>query len=282
MRGYRWLLPLVGVVALIVVGTTGASAQTPVPAGAPAGTGRVTAVHGLRGLVADVYLDGAVVLGGFSPERTTDALSVPVGRHRLDVRAAGDPVTSPPLVTASFDVPAGGHVSVVVHQSASGAPTATAFLNDLSAVAPGQSRLAVRNAAAAQPVDVRLDGVPLVGALANGREFAAPTSGAAHVLAVAPAGAANPVLGPDTVQLLPGSAYAFYLIGSQPDGSLGWIFEQFGGLPSTPLAISTGSGGTAGRGPGPSPRDLVAAGSVVLVSGLVFLRRRSSTPRPAA
>jgi len=68
----------------------------PVPAQA-ADTGTVTLVHGVRGLVADIYLDGAVALQVFQPERTAGPLTLPAGSHAVDVRAAGSAATSTPL-----------------------------------------------------------------------------------------------------------------------------------------------------------------------------------------
>lgn len=39
----------------------------------------VTLVHGFRGLLADVYLDGERILQGFAPERSTDPTELPSG-----------------------------------------------------------------------------------------------------------------------------------------------------------------------------------------------------------
>ena len=43
-------------------------------------------VHGLRGLVADIYLDGTLVLPTFQPERSTDPLPIPAGDHLIEIR----------------------------------------------------------------------------------------------------------------------------------------------------------------------------------------------------
>src|SRR5882762_9726720 len=50
-------------------------------------TGTVTLVHGVRGLTADIYLDGAVALQVFQPERTAGPLTLRAGSHAVDVRA---------------------------------------------------------------------------------------------------------------------------------------------------------------------------------------------------
>src|SRR5205085_1478076 len=108
------------VAASVVVATAGpASAQTPM--------GTVTVVHGLRGVVADVYVDGQLALPTFQPDRVTDPIQVPAGSHHVEIRQAGDPATAPPAVTADVDVIAGGRQSIVAHLSSTGAPTVTVY-----------------------------------------------------------------------------------------------------------------------------------------------------------
>src|SRR4051812_39528741 len=69
------------------------------PAGAQTGTAHVVLLHGLQGVVADVYLDGAIVFQAFQPERVTDPLDIPAGPRRVDIRPTGAPATSPPAVS---------------------------------------------------------------------------------------------------------------------------------------------------------------------------------------
>ena len=81
-------LRLTAVVSILTVaasggGTQGASAQTP--------TAVVTVVHGLRGVVADIYIDNTLVLPAFQPERVTD----PVTRMSTWCRRGAAPASSP-------------------------------------------------------------------------------------------------------------------------------------------------------------------------------------------
>ena len=69
--------------------------------------GSVRVVHGLRGLVADIYLDGTLVLPTFQPERSTDPLAIPAGDHLVEIRAAGAAATETPLLTQTVTVPGG-------------------------------------------------------------------------------------------------------------------------------------------------------------------------------
>src|SRR5215210_4801648 len=124
-------------------------------AGAQEATGTVTIVHGFRGLVADVYLDGTLILESFEPERATDPVQLAAGDHQVEVREAGAAASSAAAVAGTLTVPAGSNLSAVVE------PTMTVFNNDTAGVAPGSTRLVVRHAAAAGPVSVSLDNAPL-------------------------------------------------------------------------------------------------------------------------
>ena len=72
-------------------------------------------VHGLRGLVADVYLDGNLALPTFQPERATDPIAIPAGEHLVEIRSAGAAASDTPLLTQSVTVPAGFSGSLIAH-----------------------------------------------------------------------------------------------------------------------------------------------------------------------
>ena len=91
----------------------------------------------MRGLVADVYLDGTLVLPTFRPERATEPLPILAGDHLVEIRQTGAAATDEPLLTQEVTVPAGLHGSVVAHLDANGNPKLTAFADDLSAVRRG-------------------------------------------------------------------------------------------------------------------------------------------------
>ena len=111
-------------------------------------------------------------------------MTVPAGSHRLDVRKAGDPATAMPLVSSTFDTPAGRRASLLVHLGATGAPQVSIYDDDVAPIPAGQVRLVLRHGAAAGPVDFLLDGLPLVRALANTAQFASNQGAAAHELAI--------------------------------------------------------------------------------------------------
>ena len=238
----RLSLTVASLIAGLVLATMGAStslAQEPAPAS-------VTLVHGVRGLIADVYLDGALALPAFEPERTTDALSIPAGPHTVDVRTAGAAADSAPVVSASVDLPPGGQFSAVVHLAQDGSPTVTLYPDDLSQVQAGGARVVVRHAAAAPPIDVNLDGAQLAAALANANQAESDTAPGSHTVEVQLEGAPAPALPPEDVPIAEGSATVLYLVGAANDNSLVWLAQQQTGVASSaPTAVRSGTDGLA-------------------------------------
>src|SRR3954471_2267731 len=114
MRKFLMVLAVGGALAasLTATNTVVASAQT--------ATGTVTVVHGLRGVVADVYVDGTLALPAFEPERVTDPIALPAGPHRVEIRLAGAAPTDPPAVTGDVDVTADAFQSIVAHLDSAG------------------------------------------------------------------------------------------------------------------------------------------------------------------
>ena len=234
-------------------------------------TGLVRVVHGLRGLVADIYLDGTLALPTFQPERSTDPLPIPAGDHLIEIRAAGAAPSDVPLLTQTVTVPAGFQGSLVAHLDATGQPTLTAFADDLTAVPAGQSRLVVRHAAAAEDVSVLLNEQPAIPSITSKSEAEQELGAGTYQLAVAPAGGGAVLAAPQTVEYADGTANFMYLIGSQPEGTLGWAVVQVGGLQSAPAAIQTGDGSTLGSGDdGGLPVALIVTAALIGASGVAI------------
>jgi Domain of unknown function (DUF4397) len=230
--------------------------------------GTVTIVHGFRGLVADVYLDGTLILESFEPERATDPVQLAAGDHEVEVREAGAEASSAAAVAGTLNVPAGSNLSAVVHLSESGEPTMTVFDNDTRTVPPGSSRLVVRHAAAAGPVNVSVDDAPLASDLANPREAGREVTATTHRVSVS--AGSEVLLPPQDVPLQEGTAQYLYLIGSQDDGTVAWITQTVSGLQTVPAGVPTGNSGLAdaGSGGGAPVLPLVAAAFFVLMGGL--------------
>jgi hypothetical protein len=240
----------------------------PAPAGA-ADEGGVRVVHGVRGLVADVYVDGKLVLETFQPERNTDPLRVPAGDHEVEVRSAGAATTEAPLLTGTLEVTAGEVTSAVVHLNADGDPALTQFTDDDAAIPAGQTRVVVRHVAAAPPIDVRLDGDALAEDLANTEEAEREVAAGSHEVSVTQTGTSTEITPAQDVPFAEGAATAMYLIGDQEAGTLGWLAVPVTGLQSVPTKVQTGDSGLAAPTGGGTPWTavtLAGLGSVLLAA----------------
>jgi hypothetical protein len=224
--------------------------------------GLVRVVHGLRGLVADVYLDGTLVLPTFRPERSTDPLPIPAGDHLIEIREAGAATTDEPLLTQEVTVPAGFRGSLIAHLDREGEPTLTAFADDLTPLPPGQSRVVIRHAAAAGPVRVLLNDEPTFERLRSATEAAQVVGAGRYEVAVTAPQGGEPLAPPQGLEYADGTAYFMYLIGSRPEGTLGWAAVQIGNLETAPAQIQTGDGSTRSSG------DVSLVGPLAAAAGL--------------
>lgn len=235
MRALRTVMAVAAAVGIsLTVAVAPVTAQT-------TPTALVTVVHGLRGVVADVYLDGAVVLQTFEPERSTDPLPVPVGTHTVEVRAAGSAPTTAALVAGTLTAVEGVPMTAVVHLDAAGQATLTTFDDDTALVPAGQARAVVRHTAAAAPIDVNLGDTTLASGLVNPQQAAGQVGANTYDLSVTAAGTSEVVVAPQRVPFAEGAETAMYLIGSQPLGTLSWIAVQTDGLQTAPASVQTGN-----------------------------------------
>ena len=168
-RPFVALLALVGALALLMPAFTGS---------AGAADSSVYIVHGIPGVPVDVYVGGTApenqALADFQPGTVAGPLTIPEGPLAVVVVATGDDPTVPAnqVIDQTLDVPGGANLSVVA-DLVGGAPVLTAFANDVSAVARGSSRVTVRHAADAPPVQVLVDGQVAISDLASGEQASA-------------------------------------------------------------------------------------------------------------
>ncbi len=203
---------------------------------------QVYVVHGIPGLTVDVYVNDALTLGGFEPKDIAGPLTLPAATYQIEIFAAEvAPASSADVRVADGDVaaidlspavPGGSDLSLVAHLDASGTPTLTAFVNDLSTVANGTTgRVVIRHTAAAPAVDIVAGGAP-VGNLvniANGAQEQIDLPAATYPTGIAAAGStAVLVAAPVTVQ--PGVGTVVYAIGDLGGGSFDLAIQTFSGL----------------------------------------------------
>jgi hypothetical protein len=210
----RRLLTL-ALAAMVALATMTATAAASVSASL------VTVVHGIPGATVDVYVNEALFLEDFEPESVAGPVVLPAGSYDIAIYAANaDPNSDAPVIDApGVTVPAGVDAAVVAHLDASGSPTASVFVNDVSEVAAGEARLTIRHTAEAPEVDVYANGsIELTpGAFVNGEESVVDVAAGTYAATVTAPGDPSTVLAPlGDVTLAEGVNTIVYAIGSYP------------------------------------------------------------------
>jgi hypothetical protein len=235
----------------------------------------VTVVHGVPDLTVDVYVNGEVALESFEFGTVTDPIELPAGDYAIEIRAAGEPADSEPALSGSATVADDTNASIVAHLDADGNPTLSVFVNNLSPIAAGDSRVTVRHTAAAPAVDVLANGAALITSLANPDEASADVPAGTYSVAVAAAGTTDPVLGPTDLALGAGTSTIVYAVGSLEAGNLQLLAQEIAGLGAAPSGVPAGDSGLVAESglPAWGIALLSLAGIAVLGSGLVLARR---------
>jgi len=202
-------------------------------------TSDVRVIHGIPGLNVDVYVNGGLLLGGFTPKTVAGPLELVAGSYDIDVFAA---VASPPAAIAdrgdaaaidiTATVPENADIDLVAHLDAAGTPTITPFVNDTSLVPGGiNARVSVRHAAAAPAVDIVAAGAPVAGLtnLTNGNAADVVLPAGSYPTGIAAAGSTD-VLAPAPVNLVPGRSTIVYAIGDLAGGSFDLLVRSEAGF----------------------------------------------------
>lgn len=238
------------------------------PAAATDDKAMVSVFHGVPGLTVDVYANGDELLGDFKPGTLTDPQSLAAGTYDIQVFPAGQGPDGTPAIEKEIKVPAGANATIAAHLSADGKPQLTAFVNDVSKVDAGKSRLTVRHVAAAPAVDVRAGGTPVFKDLQNPNQNTATVDAGTINADVVLAGTDTVVLGPASLDLRAGTSNVVYAWGSAEDKNLALKTQTFSGTASTPDA--------AGFVPSNSSQQWLvwaASAGLVAVTGAMTARR---------
>jgi hypothetical protein len=177
-------------------------------------------VHGIPGVPVDVYAGGTdpanKVLTDFQYGKTAGPLSLPAGDLPVVVvPTGGDPLTDA-VITQTLTVPSGANISVVADLlGAGGSLTLTPFVNDVSAVPEGSSRVTVRHAADAPNVNVLVNGQVAIPNLAAGAEASAVLPAGTYDITVQLTdGTPLPALSPGSVTIPAAKNVIVYATGS--------------------------------------------------------------------
>jgi len=231
----------------------------------------VYVVHGVPGLVADVWVSGERTLHEFAFGTVTDALSLPAGDYTVQIfRTGSDPASDDPALEMTTTVTDGANVSIVAHLDATGTPVLSVFENDVSAVTPGTARAIFRHTAEAPPVDVRAAGTPAVVGLTNPEEATVqPVPATTLPLDIVMSGTSDVVFGPADVNFESGSVVIAYAVGSTADGTFDVLVQSVPVQTAQPAGQGTGDGGAAPGGAADMPTAVPAgSGGLVDATGL--------------
>ena len=94
----------------------------------------------LKGDVYVVYVDGRLQLKGVPFKTVSDYLKVKPGKFKVEVREAGEPVDSPPVIAATVDLEAGKAYTVAVFGQLTSVKAAL-LTDDMSPPASGKSKV---------------------------------------------------------------------------------------------------------------------------------------------
>lgn len=274
---------VLGVLAALLALVVGPGALTAAATSSSA-SGSVYIVHGIAGLTADILVDGTSVAPAAAPKTVVGPLQLNPGDHVLTLRQGTQTV-----VSARFAVQAGASVDVVAHRTADSArqSVVTVFVNDLSAVRSGMTRLVVSHVAVAPPADIRVDGEPLFRNVASGESLTLDLAAKTYTLDVVPTMTSGPaILGPVEVELTAGTLTRVFAIGDSTAGTTDAIVQV---IPVTtsgsqrPIKVQTGDGGQAAAldgGPWRPGAAGVALTAAVLAFAALLLVGRRDPSRP--
>ncbi|MCX2924069.1 DUF4397 domain-containing protein [Streptomyces sp. NEAU-W12] len=240
----------------------------------------VSVFHGVPDLTADVYVNGEELLGDFEPGTVTDPQALDAGTYDIQVFEAGQGPDGTPAVEKEIEVPAGANATVAAHLSADGEPQLTAFVNDVSKVDAGQTRLTVRHVAAAPAVDVRAGEQPLFQGLENPKEDTTVVDSGTVSADVVLAGTDTVAIGPADLDLEEGTTSIVYAWGSAEDENLALATQTLSGMESAPKGVDAGGNGAAVAA-NSSDQWLAwaAAGGMITLTGGFLMARRAAGRR---
>jgi len=196
--------------------------------------------------VVDVFANGQLLIDNFTPG-TLETVEVPAGDYDLAVFGDGQtPDDADPVLAAEgVTVPGGINATVTANLDADGNPALNVFVNDVSSLAAGESRLIVRHIAAAPAVDVLADGNVLFSDLTNPNEAMAVVPAGDYEAAVNLMGTDTTVLGPAPVMLEEGTVTIAYAWGSATEENLALATQVITDVSSGPEGVPAGGGSTA-------------------------------------
>jgi hypothetical protein len=250
---------------------------TPLETASAQATSLVTIVHGLPRFVADIYVNGDLLLDGFRPQDVTEPLELPADDYHIEIRDVGASPASDPVLEETLSLGPGLNVSIIAHLTPEGTPALSVFSNRVSRVPAGKARLQIRHGANAPAVDVVVEGHRRLTDVTGDQDREVILPAGRHSLTVRSATGNRLLLRGQNVNLEEGTAIFVYLIGSADERTLDLMVQRLRGVGSPPSGVPTGDGGQAARNPvSPEMVGLLVIGSLTLALLFLVPRQRST------
>jgi Domain of unknown function (DUF4397) len=234
----------------------------------------------LKGDVYVVYVNGRLQLKGVPFKTVSDYLKVKPGKFQVEVREAGQPVSSPPVVGATVDLAAGKAYTVAVFGQLTSVKAAL-LTDDLSQ--PGTSMSKVRLIQAIpgdQAVDLATGGDVLVSGarFPSASDYQEVPAGSAEI-EVRRAGTDEVLATAGKVRLPSGSISSLVAVGGIGEKVELLDIRDAAASAMPAGGVATGAGGTSSR-PSPGGRRfaliLLIGGGLAAATGFIVQQRRTS------
>ena len=234
----------------------------------------------LKGDVYVVYVNGRLQLKGVPFKTVSDYLKVKPGKFKVEVREAGEPASSRPVIAATVNLEAGKAYTVAVFGQLSSVKAAL-LTDDLSRPGNGKSKVRLIQAIPGESAVDLVDGgdVLVSGArFPSASEYREVPAGSVD-LQVRKSGSGQVLARRNNVRLASGSISSLVAVGGIGEKLELLDIRDAAAAVSAARGVATGAGGTS-PDPGPSGWRLalllLVTGGLAAASGFAIQQRRST------
>jgi hypothetical protein len=275
------ILAGVGVAALATLGLAA-------PANAVSDTtADVWVVHAVPGVNVDVWINGEpgpADLLDFAPEEVVPLVDLEPGEYVIDIQPAGVdlPGEGEGLITLTADVAAGVSYTLVAHPEVDAFAggeldvdllTISAFENNISELAAGETRVTARHTADAPAVDILANGGAIFEDVVNGVGADIDVPADTYTVGIAAAGSTDAIFEAD-LDLAAGTAYFVHAFGNVDD--LGVVVFTIDGLGAAPEGVPAGGAGLVAESGNSALLGGAAALLIALLAAAGIIARRAT------
>jgi Domain of unknown function (DUF4397) len=233
----------------------------------------------LKGDVYVVYVNGRLQLKGVPFKTVSDYLKVEPGEFKVEVREAGEPANSPPVVAATLELEAGKAYTVAVFGQLTSLKAAL-LTDDLSRPGAGGSKVRFIQAIPGEStVDLVSGGDLLVSnaKFTSASDYQEVQAGPADV-EVRKTGDGEVLAKADNVKLASGSISSLVAVGGIGEKTELLAGNDAAAAVSAAGGVATGAGGTAPSSPGGRrfTLTLLIGCGLAAATGFIVQQRRSS------